>query len=207
MNVQGFGVKVPEGRELSNGYVVLQHGQTYTLQLSNINNRRCNAEVSIDGQHVGTWRLTPFQVAGIERPADEYKLFTFYATGTTEAAQSGIASGDSQNGVITVRFTPEKIRPTVSYSLASASPDRGYSRGTLESSTPMAKGGFSEGGTGLSGRSNQVFTDAEYMELDYSAQVTINLRLVGPQEDSYIKPLGNKQPLPTSTPIPSPVTR
>lgn len=54
--------------------------------------------------------------------------------------------------------------------------------------------------TGLSGRSNQMFVDVPYMELDYSQQTTIHLRLVEPKVDDGPRPLTSM-----SNPVPPPI--
>lgn len=82
MQLANFGLVIPEGRELHSQHVIMQHGQQYRIQVSNLSSRRCDAVVSLDGDEIGTYRLSAGQVWAIEHPSDSQKCFTFYASGT-----------------------------------------------------------------------------------------------------------------------------
>ena len=43
--------------ETQEGYVLLNHGQRYSLRIANEGSMRCDVELIIDGNHVGTFRL------------------------------------------------------------------------------------------------------------------------------------------------------
>lgn len=177
MNIDQYSVEIPEGKPLNGGYVAMSHGTAYTISLSNHSTRRCDAEVRIDGGIVGTWRIEGESVIRLERPVHDTGRFTFFKSGTPEAESAGIVNGD-QNGLITVTFYPE-IAPGVLCA--------GQSRPLL-----------SEGGTGLTGESDQKFATASRIVRDTSMAVQINLRLVA--IDERPRPL-----FPRSNPIPPPV--
>lgn len=124
MRLNDFSVRVPEGREEAGGYVALPHGRQYSLHLRNDRPVACDAAVSIDGRHVGTWRLGPRQSARIERPVDDEGRFTFYALGSAEAGAVGLESVGDQLGLLSVEFTP--ARPAVASSFYPHAPYNPY---------------------------------------------------------------------------------
>jgi hypothetical protein len=147
-----FSVSIPEGINYDDGYVQMRHGTQYTILLRNESVVRCDAEVYIDNQKVGTWRIDGGKQIQLERPAHDTGRFTFYQVGSSEGDTAGIRAGDA-NGLIRVVFKPEIERYDVRYSLA-------------------------PGATGLSGRSEQTFTSVPALSYDESKRVTINLRIV-----------------------------
>lgn len=200
MILNNFSVQIPEGNENVSGYVEMKHGKQYKIQLRNFHNVDCDAEVSIDGQVIGCFRINAKGSLSLERPVNDNGKFTFYESGTIEANKAQIKSGNSFNGLISVTFTPEKnIRPlqanTISVRrLTHYGTGTPFSINTNTTSTTVNLEGFtnlsgdvtytssnsySEGATGLSGNSNQQFQYVEALDYDYSLQTTINLRLVG----------------------------
>lgn len=117
ISVSGFGVAViSNGREVEpvirDGayYIPVKNGDHYKIKLSNKHEYRCNADVSIDGESIGTFRLYSYQTWTIERPGDVSKKFTFYSETSRTARRSGVIEGKEENGLIRVQFTPEKRR-------------------------------------------------------------------------------------------------
>jgi hypothetical protein len=206
MKLNRFSVTISEGKETSDGYVQMKHGTQYTILLQNESNRRCDAEVYIDDQQVGIWRVNPFIAVRIERPVHDHGRFTFYQVGTSEAIQSGISRNNS-NGLIRVLFKPEReqiyvnVNAQSQQSVAPESQSQQFIAPESQSQQPLApqqsRAGMMAGGTGLSGHSGQGFTTVA--DLDYSPQefVTINLRLVSVADEP--------RPLFASTPVPPPV--
>ncbi len=194
----------------------MDHGQRYRLVLRNSNNERCDARVEVDGNHVGTWRILGHRSITLERPAEDDGHFTFYKLGSPEGAQIQLV--DNANlGLVKVTFTPE-VRPrplprtrgssSASYAMPAAAAPMQWdetssapaSYGISKSaSLGMADSGaesYSAGGTGLSGHSSQTFGVAQPINLDYSRQTVIHLRLVCKDEDQP-RPLTSH-----STPVP-----
>ncbi len=99
----------------SKGYTIMEHGQMYTLKLESHHppQRKCDAEITIDGKVVGTWRLGGQQprTIHVERPGDVAKHLTFYLANSKESKKAGISSGKSENGLITVKFVAEDPPP------------------------------------------------------------------------------------------------
>jgi len=193
MKLNRFSVIIAEGKETSDGYVQMKHGTQYTILLQNESNRRCDAEVYIDDQQVGIWRVNPFITVRIERPVHDHGRFTFYQVGTSEAIQSGISRNNS-NGLIRVLFKPEREKISVNVNAQSQQSVAPQSQQPLV--PQQSRAGMMAGGTGLSGHSGQGFTTVA--DLDYSPQefVTINLRLVSVADEP--------RPLFASTPVPPP---
>jgi len=172
MKVSHFSVSIPEGVENSEGYVRVRHGTRYTILLCNSSVDRCDAEVKIDTTIVGLWRLEAESSIKLERPVHDTGCFTFFRVGTPEAISAGIKEGHG-NGVLSVKFKPEKV---ASQSLFSAA---------------------RPGCTGLTGESEQEFFDAEEIEYDDHAHVTINLRLICDEDAPRpLSPSSNRVPPP-----------
>lgn len=173
-----FEVEIPEGKAQNGGYVEMRHNTQYTVNLRNHRQVPCDAEVIIDGTHVGTWRVNARDEIRIERPVHDTGHFTFFELGTHEADRAEI-SRQSENGLISVTFKPEKERDWLE-------------------AAPLSRPDFEAGATGLTGHSQQRFSNASEIEHDMARCFTIHLRLVSRREG--IRPL-----LPRSTPIPPPV--
>jgi hypothetical protein len=110
MQLGNFNVSIPEGRDQCNGYVTMMHEQCYRIQMTNYDyQRRCDAEVFVDGKSVGTFRILKTQTITLERPANDTGKFTFYKAGTSAAQQAGEGNvGVNQRGLVEVVFKPEK---------------------------------------------------------------------------------------------------
>lgn len=85
-----FSLAVPQGRHETSGHVCLTHGAQYTLLLGNHTDRRCDAQVTIDGQVVGCWRIQAGGTIELERPTHDTGRFTFYRLGTPEAVPARV---------------------------------------------------------------------------------------------------------------------
>lgn len=196
MRVGNYSLVIPEGTEREAGYVALPHGTQYTIQLRNHSGyRRCDAAVTIDGKPIGTFRLGTFGGATLEKSPDEDGRFTFYASGSGDAAAAGEAAVSAEaKGLIQVRFVPETKVEAVS---------RGYGASARSISKSMSFYGDEKtvgGITGLSGHSDQRFTEVGPMPLDEAEAVLISIRLI----------LGTSGPRPLigaakGNPVPPPV--
>jgi hypothetical protein len=190
------------------GYVYLDHGDVYVIELTNDTNEKNDVTIEIDGKEIGTWRLNPKTTGTIERSADDRGQFTFYEIGSTEAIQTDLGFVTKEDlGLIKVTFIPEKPNhmgvPVVDFYSGSKGiggmkgGGRGGSTENLSYQSKLYGSGQSAdsrgitcgaGGTGLSGRSSQEFGHAQPMELDHDRTVVINLRLVA-------KPKNEPRPL------------
>jgi len=108
MYLNDFSVRIP-GRKETSGYVELNHGETYSINIKNSRSVRCEAVITIDGKDMGTLLLKPYERVNLERPINEAKKFTFYRINSQEAADSGLNKVDNDElGLISVEFKPEK---------------------------------------------------------------------------------------------------
>lgn len=208
-----FSVRIPEGNEVPGGYVEMTHGSTYTLVLRNSRVTRCDAQVYIDGKHVGTWRIPAQASIRLERPAHDTGHFTFYSIDSDEFEQAALNMVDrSQLGLVKVIFTPEvypttRVKDLTDIYTTNVIWDYTDSNTTTSGTyTTYASGGggtssraYSAGGTGLSGTSSQSFLPADNIRLDLSQQTVIHLRLVEKRDDAP-RPLTQ-----FSTPVPPPM--
>jgi hypothetical protein len=95
--------------EDENGYVYIPHNTQYVLNLRNTSKRQCEAEVTLDGKHVGTWVLGPKSSVTLERPANDHGRFTFFESGSQEFKDAaGKAVSKDLRGLISVKFMPER---------------------------------------------------------------------------------------------------
>ena len=186
MEFNNFVVSIVEGKETKDGYVELPHKTRYTLRLGNRTNGRCDAHVSIDGKLIGIWRIEANDGIRLERPVHDTGHFTFYALDSAEAKRAGLQLND-QLGLVSVTFVPEKVKVVRRDSISAED--------TLDLPAFLRR---RVGGTGLSGHSNQTFTNAKDIVLDEEAKVTIHLRLVE-ADDTTPRPLKGMS---LQTPVP-----
>jgi hypothetical protein len=112
MKLGNYSVYINGNPNEDGGYVKLKHNTQYYLHLHNYDNRRCAAEVKIDGKVVGIFRLKTNGGLKLERPSNDTGKFTFYKDGTREAKAVGLESiPKSERGLVSVTFKPEKYQP------------------------------------------------------------------------------------------------
>lgn len=177
-----------------NFYVPLQHGSEYSIKMWNRASTRCDAKVSIDGQEVGTWRIPARESIKIERPSNISRKFTFYEEGSGESKQAGIISGGESNGLVSVRFIPEKyseIKPmsydmfgrrciTVNNTTRVLKKNERYDAASkcMMRKHSNSTSGMRSGGTGLGDKSSQNFTTTSAIVHDTDKSVNITIRLI-----------------------------
>lgn len=123
MYLNNYSVRVLGGHE-DCGYVEMTHGQRYRLVLRNDASTRCDAKVSIDGKHVGTWRINAGESITLERPAHDTGCFTFYEAGTADSGKAGLESVNKIDlGLVSVTFIPEQTYVAPPVSITWTSPD------------------------------------------------------------------------------------
>lgn len=208
MKLGVYSVEVPEGHEVPDGFVEMRHGETYTLTLGNVEERRCDARVVIDGIEVGCFRVEANSRVTIDHPVDDTGLFTFYRLDTPEAARAEIKSS-TETGLISVTFHPEKPRPKSLREGASFMPDGiclaaakpSSAKTSLEKRMSSLLNTHAAGGTGLSGHSTRTYGTASAIDHDVAGAVTIHLRLICLKEAPTPRPIRK-----VATPIPPPLT-
>lgn len=231
MYLNQFSVRVPEGTETASSYIEMEDGKQYTLVLRNSRSVPCDAEVSIDGKAVGTFRIYANDSIRLERSPQDDGRFTFYRLGSEGAKKSELEKVSvSDLGLIRVVFTPQRVYSWSPYSpwwtypnystwrradYANTWDGMGAAGTTITYANTNSDGTVCDtgaitvsncaGGTGLSGHSGQGFTSVGSLDLDYSQQTTIYLRLVASKN-----PKGDPRPLRpamTSNVVPPPVNR
>ena len=97
-------------------YAVMEHGTQYSILLhSNWEDRRCEAEVSVEGKVIASLVLPrhkgDLEFVRLERPTDDDddRRFTFFQGGSQESIDAGFKEGRPINGNISVLFTPEHM--------------------------------------------------------------------------------------------------
>ena len=208
MFLNSYSVRVTNGKEVENGYVEMAHGAQYEIVMRNAHSVICDAEVSIDGKPVGTFRIPAMGSITLERKPDDRGKFTFFKEGTSEAFQAQIESGNPNNGLVQVVFTPERKTEYVTYVgrtwndhwnkdfYGNNSGYPYYETNNTCFCAMASPSSRSAGGTGLTGYSNQNFHSVESLDYDYSGRTVITLRLIA-VEKTGIRPLSG-----TSNPIP-----
>jgi len=234
MYLNSFSVRVPEGSEKTSGYVEIEHGKKYTLVLRNNHWVCCDAQVSIDGKDIGTFRVDPCSSIRLERMPDDDGRFTFYRKGSKEYIKSDLDNVSIEDlGLIRVTFTPEKdsleidevlwtdetllnVNDETLWNVNEPLGDKIYCGDVLDNITYSActhrrdsgvtaqNCSISSGGTGLSGHSNQGFISVGSIQKDYSQQTTINLRLV--ERKNRSEDPRPLKPVMRSNPVPPPVS-
>jgi hypothetical protein len=177
MYLNKFSVRVIGGTEQSSGYVELQNKQKYKLCLRNSRQfERCDANVEIDGKHVGTWRIPAGSSVTLERPAHDDGCFTFYQVGTEEARKAQLDELNLDLGLIKVTFTPEIPRKRYVNQWLGINEVHVYKTEW----TPVEGSTWSYDNCS---KSNQKFWDAGEIDYDLSQRTTIYLRLVAKKDD------------------------
>ncbi len=182
-------------------YVALHNGVEYAITLNNNRTIIADADISIDGGLIGTFRLDPYKSFRIERPADNQRKFTFKSELSADAIEAGTIPGDIDNGLIDVTFKPAKYERDISPNRRAMfrSPTRTYGtvlpqqRGAPIQSRQGASGSirssnFRSGVTLLGDRSYQEFNNTTALrpdQIDYSNVTQIILRLVVDDMPSY----------------------
>jgi hypothetical protein len=214
--------QVHEGDE--NGYVVLRHGEHYTIVLGNDSAGKAVVYGKIDevdwsgGDAGDKFQLRPYGTFNIEHPACDNGRFTFYATGSDEAAAAGEAAvAKEDKGIVQVTFVPERrqIQPTHddfgyggAYRGGPVMRGGGATRGGEMFGGPESFGSTRGGGTkglgsgisGLAGHSDQQFQQVSGIDEDRDREVTITLRLVHDKSVTYgARPLPGRR---TANPVP-----
>lgn len=123
MHLNGFDVSLTEAQEEdSDGYAILEHGQSFKIRLHNShkNSGICkpsDAEIYVQGKYCGTFRVPYGQTVVLERPLNDSGRFTAYKNGTSDAVLAGIDPNSEDNGLIKVVWKPghyqQKIEPEV----------------------------------------------------------------------------------------------
>jgi len=205
MQLGNFMVSLTKGTERVTGHVEIEHGTQYGITLNNGDwTRRANAQVSIDGKVIGTYRLYPGEIATLECAGNhDSGKFTALFANSVDGAYAGLDESNPSLGLITVVFTPEKLpEPRTYYTKSFLGSERGTrpisyrsiaSLGLHETNSAM--------GTGLTGASDQQFGTAGFMPLDTANTRTIHLRLK-PVVQSRPRPVVAAPAVQTSTPIP-----
>jgi len=111
VSLNGFSVKVPEClSETSENYVVMRHGQQYSLRLSNHHKedghgKPCDVEVYINDEFCGAYRIPSGESIILERPEYSNQRFTAYRIDSEEAKIAKIDHNASM-GLIRAVFRP-----------------------------------------------------------------------------------------------------
>lgn len=175
-------------------YCPLKHNSTYKLYMKNNTYHHCDASVTIDGEHVGTWRINYHKSIEIERPVHADRKFTFVRENSYQAHMGNINPNNENNGLVVVKFIPGK---TTYRSRSSPSTNLMCNEMKLCYSSSIAPvSNFSSGGTVLGEHSSQSFKDASNIDRDYASSQTLAIRLVcdeGRPPSPPIIPLSKKQ--------------
>jgi len=201
---------MPRKKVIDNAnYFLLPHRSQYKLRLSNDRSTNCDAEVWIDGEKVGVWRIKPFGRITIERPAKIDRKFVFVSENSSDGHSAGIISGRSTNGIVKVVFKPERERELVyidgdayitnsnirpcSFSNKEFSHNLNYmSQGQTMANYSFSpdKSNMSHGATTLGNQSDQWFDSVSPIyDVDTSNITTIIIRLMVDNDHYIDRPL------------------
>jgi len=195
----------------SRGYVRMDHMQRYEVRLGSSYYGESDAKIEIDGKEIGVFRVHSNSAIVIERSIKDKGRLTFLTNGTREYFDAGLDRVPAnQRGLIKVTFYPERLRHRVTEKTEVPHETTEGKIATFGSKD------LRSGGTGLTGRSDQEFRDANEITRDYSNSVTIYLRLVEEERfrasESEVRPLEDtrnygRTSVPRNNPVPPPVER
>jgi hypothetical protein len=170
MRIGNYTAQIEPGTEDERGYVamkMLAGRSPFKLKLNNHADRKCKVNVRMHGIDQGTWVLMPHQFASLERPVHIAEKFCAYAVGSEGGDAIGLTAGDSNNGLISITFTPATKPVAIPIVPIISMPSQQRSRAD-----------FGEAGVGTEGASEQTFQTVNDFETDRHEAVTINLRIV-----------------------------
>jgi hypothetical protein len=203
-SLNGYSISIIGGKKQEDGYVSMKHLQNYKIKLANHHSERCQATLKVDGIHMGNFIINSYDTIIIERPVQSQKQFKFVLTDTIQSHIGGIESGNYFNGLIEVRFIPEK--QLYYRQCLHNSSNQNYSDDMESNSRLMEncsfKSRYQEGGTVLGGRSKQQFVNVHPLALDYFRETNLSVRLVGINKSIHddISPLPYRYSIPKMYP-------
>jgi len=121
-SLNGFSVRVPEClSETSENYVIMRHGQQYSLRLSNHHKENnhgkpCDVEVYIDNEFCGSYRIESGKNIVLERPEYSNQRFTAYRIDSKEAKEAQIENNSSM-GLIRAIFRPGTKKYSINHTI------------------------------------------------------------------------------------------
>ena len=175
MRFDKYEITIPQAVE-KDGYCILNHGQEFSIRISNHESTRCNVKIKVDGKDIGTFRLNAKQSSNLEHPVQHQHKFVFCIEGTLKGGIAGLDKIPPEDlGLIKAQFLPEKVEETL-----------------------PGGSNFATGGTGAGSVSTQEYGCAPPMTTDIAKAVTIYLRLVGRTPSDIVPPKAG----PRSTSIP-----
>jgi hypothetical protein len=134
-------------------YVALASGTEYAIDLHNHHDARCDVELYVDGEKVGSFVVQARNTVRIERPSDARRKFTFFGENSQVARSTGAVVGADSNGLVTAIFKPAKscqscsgiayvtrddLEPVSIIRARGVSPPRSPMRSTLLSNLPSS---------------------------------------------------------------------
>ena len=176
LTIESLNRSAAEKVRLNNAdYIALDNNTEYAIRLFNDRDIIADAEVYVDGELVGSWRIDAHDSITIERPGDIRRKFTFFSERSSEAFEAGVERGRDENGLIKVVFKPKK---QIRYERMSP-----RSTGRYYASTPMAmmQSDYESGTTVLGDKSYQNFGSTRALrsdEIDWSNVTEIIVRLI-----------------------------
>lgn len=105
VQISSHGSYIDEDKQ---NYVALQHKSEYIVILQNHGYSKCDAEVKMDGESIGMYRIDAGSQMLLERPSKEAKKFTFIKSDSDIAKSTGASEKAPTNGLIQVTFKPER---------------------------------------------------------------------------------------------------
>jgi hypothetical protein len=202
--------------EDGDGYVDIGHQTIYKLRLRNTHPTRCDVEVVIDNERVGTWRIGAWQTIVIERPAATPELFVALLLNSADGVDARLGDVSRRElGLVQATFKPERAHQVVSntlYTVQSSTTERTPDPNLdtykgMDDTMAVSYGGVQARqaaavGTGLIGHSNQTFTNVADLDYDIGHETIITLRLV--DKGGTINTVRPVRPL-RQNPVPPPV--
>ena len=99
---------IPNINSLSNN-IYLKHGTKYNIGITNESNFNANADIFIDNQHIGSFRIPKnADNIQIERPVDVNRSFIFMSKNSDIAQLAGVNQISNRHlGIINIHLRPE----------------------------------------------------------------------------------------------------
>lgn len=103
-----YRVQIPQAIHGSDGSVLLKHKQVYSILLYNSSGLRADAEIKLDGNSIGKFRVNAQSSIEVRRPEEDDGKLTFYKVGSAQGGKALLIEGDDKLGRLEVTFWSEK---------------------------------------------------------------------------------------------------
>lgn len=165
-------------------YFAMPNNSNYFIYIQNNSDKSCDAEIFIDAQSVGTWRVEAYGNINIERPAHCARKFLFVKENSMLASIGNIISGSQNNGLVRIVLKKDAEKPR------RKNPARGFTN------TCMNSANYDAGATVLGESSSQTFGTVKPLTYTTTSEICFRLIVSNEVKKLEVVPLSTRDSTP-----------